>query len=161
MNIHITRKGEIIDLLALPDAEFAFYSRCLNAYEQNTAYADFLTLSQGPDNPIIQGGVITKEAYQAPLFRAIWDLGRRLAILQSVMGADGDTDLTIGPTLEDDFVSPYDAAKRVGVSAPAIHAAIKDGRLAAHQEINGRWKVSVLSLERYSPDPIRQAAAKK
>lgn len=158
-NIHVTRKGEVIDLLAFTDDEFTFYNECLTAYETNRPYGEYLELVQNPGNPIMKGShTITKEIYNSPLFRAVWDLGRRLAIRHGIMAPNSDSQVDIEPAKKDEFISSYEAAKRVGVTAQAIHAAIKRGEIAAHQEKNGRWKVSVCSLGQYKPDPIRQAA---
>jgi len=158
-NIHVTRKGEVIDLLAFSDEEFSFYNECLTAYETNMPYGEYLKLVQNTGNPVMKGSnTITKEIYNSPLFRAVWDFGRRLAIRQGIMAPGPDSQVDIEPAQEDEFVSPYEAAKRMGVTAPAIHAAIKRGEIAAHQEKNGRWKVSVKSLKQYKPDPVRQAA---
>jgi len=161
-NIHVTRKEEVIDLLSFTDEEFAFYNKCLAAYETNMPYGEYIKLVQNPGNPVMKGSYsITKEIYNSPLFRALWDLGRRLAMRQGIMAPDSDSRVDIEPAQEDEFVSPYEAAKRIGVTAPAIHAAIRRGEIAAHQEKNGRWKVSVRSLEQYKPDPVRQAAPSK
>lgn len=148
-NIHVTRKGEVIDLLSFTDEEFAFYNECYMQYESGMKYGEFLKLIQSEKNPVMKGGKVTKEVYRHPLFQAVWDLGRRLAIRQGLMAPDPDTDVNIPPAQEDLFISPYEAAERVGVSAPAIHQSIKKGAIAAHQEENGRWKVSVRSLDRW------------
>ena len=149
-NIHVTRKGEVIDLLSFSDEEFAFYNECLLAYETGMKYGEFLKLVQSEKNPVMKGGKVTREVYHHPLFQAVWDLGRRLAIAQGLMAPDPDTDVNISPAQEDEFISPYEAAERAGVSAPAIHKAIKKGAIAAHQEENGRWKVSVRSFDRWN-----------
>jgi len=162
-NIHVTRKGEVIDLLALNDDEFAFYNECLQAYRENLDTAYYLRLIQAPNNPLMKGSrMVTKEIAYSPLGRAVWDLYYRLAIRKGEMAA-GQTSTHINeePAQEDDFVTTQEAADRAGVTVQAIHEAIKRGDLAAHQEENGRWKVSVRSLDQYTPDPVRQAAAKK
>ena len=162
-NIHVTRKGEIIDLLGLDDNEFAFYNQCLDAYRQNMDYGNFLKLIQAPGNVLMKGSrMVTKEIAYSPLGRAVWDLSYRLAIRQGIMAAgESCTHLDEEPAQQDEFISPYEAAKQKGTTPPAIHAAIKRGELAAHQEENGRWKVSVRSLKKYEPNPVRQAAPKK
>lgn len=162
-NIHVTLEGNVIDLQAFDEKEFAFYNECLNAYRNNMPYGQYLKLIQNPENALMKGSPqVTKEIYYSKLGQAVWDLGDRLAIRQGHMAADHTCPcLDEEPAQQDEFISPYEAAKRKGLTPPAIHAAIKRGDLAAHQEENGRWKVSARSLEQYQPDLARQAAPKK
>lgn len=162
-NIHVTRKGEVIDLLALSDEEFAFYNECLQKYRENVDTGHYLRLIQHPGNVLMKGSrFVTKEIAYSNLGRAVWDLYYRLAIRQGEMAAgESSTHIDEEPAQEDDFVSTTEAANKAGVNVQAIHEAIKRGALAAHQEENGRWKISARSLAQYKPDPVRQAAAKK
>lgn len=157
MNIHVTLNGDIIDLLALDDEQFGFYHQCLQAYKINTPVKDYLKLMQSPDNPMMKGNrMITKDIFNSPLYQAVQDLEYRLRIKQGLMKPANPEYANIEPAQQDEYVSANEAAKRKGVSATAIIKALQRGALAGHQEESGRWKISLKSLEQYTPNPIRQ-----
>lgn len=159
MEIHITLNGDIIDLLAFDDEQFGFYHQCLNAYRQNVSIDEFLKLMQDPSNPMMKGKtMITKEIFNSSLYKAVQDLEFRLRIKQGLMKPANPEYAEIEPAQQDEFLSANAAGKEAGVSATAIIKAVQEGRIAGHQEKNGRWKISRKSLEQYSPDPVRQAA---
>lgn len=157
MDIHIRLDGDIIDLLALPDDEYGFYSQCLTAYRNNMAYGEYLKMVQDPGNPMMKGNVaMTKGIYESPLCRAVWDLGYRLAIKQGEMAPEGDF-VDIDPAQPETFVNASEAGERIGMTKAGVIAAVKSGRIAGHQK-GSRWNISVRSLDQYKPHRARQEA---
>lgn len=70
----------------------------MTAYKNNMPYSQYLKLVQNPANPVMKGNhTITKEIYNSPLFRAVWDLGRRLAIRQGIIAPDPNSNVEIEP----------------------------------------------------------------
>lgn len=151
MDIHVTLDGTVIDLHSLNDEEYGFYNQCLMAYKAETPRAEFLKLMQDPGSPLMNGSrFITKEISQTDLYQAVQDLEERLAIAQGKMAPNPGDRVKEEPAQKDEFVTANVAAQKAGVSATAIIKAIKEKRLAGHQEKKrGYWKVSVRSLANY------------
>lgn len=156
MNIHITLNGEVIDLHAFSDEQFGFYHQCWQAYQRSVPVDDYVQLMQKPENPMMQGNaMITKVIFGSPLYKAVQDLEFRLRIKHGLMKPAKPEFADMEPAQEDDMLSANAAAKVKGVSTTAIIKAANEGRLAGHQEANGRWKISAMSLEAYQPDAAR------
>lgn len=153
MDIHVTLDGSVIDLHSLSDEEYAFYTECLSAYKTNMPRGDYLRLIQNPSNPVMKGSqMVTREITKTPLYRAVEDIEYRLAIRQDKAEPSPNDLVDEEPAQRDRFLSASEAAKQKGVSVTAIIKAVKDGRIAAHQEKDrGQWKVSERSLSKYSP----------
>lgn len=100
--------------------------------------------------------MVTKEIFNSPLYQAVQDLEYRLRIKQGLMKPANPEYADIEPAQQDEYVSANEAGKRKGISTTAIIKALRRGDIAGHQEKNGRWRISVRSLEQYTPNPIRQ-----
>ncbi|SMO92773.1 helix-turn-helix domain-containing protein [Melghirimyces algeriensis] len=152
-DIHVTLDGNVIDLHQLTDTEFAFYTECLSAYKTNMPRADYLRLIQTPDNPLMKGSrVVTREIANTPLYQVVEDIEYRLAIAQGKASPSHGDLVDEEPAQKDRFLSASEAAKQSDVSTTAVIKAVREGRIAGHQEKNrGQWKVSERSLANYSP----------
>lgn len=155
MDIHIRIDGEIVDLLALSDEEYAFYQKCLLAFRQNIPYDEYLKIIQEQDSILLKNTPI-KKAYQKPLGKAVLDLGDRLAIQQGLKQPPAEY-VNNDPCQEEEYISASEAARIKGMKQPSIVAACQKGKIAAHKGSNGRWHISVRSLQRYEVNKTRQA----
>jgi len=153
---YTTIEGVVLDLTGLSDEERAFFDCCVAAYRAGTAWATFMNMVRGMENPLLRatGGVITKAVYEHPLYRAARDLEDRLGIQQGFLRWDSPL---VDP-LQDEWVPVSEAAKRKGVSVQAIHLAIGRGELIARGTT--RKEVSVHSLARWAPNATRQRAGR-
>lgn len=148
--IHVTRQEQYIDLLAFTEEEYGFYTRCLTAYEANTPFNEYINLIQSR-YPLLEDEQSTIQAYPAPLFTAVWDLLIRLAVRQGMIAKEPRTYPEGKPAVRDTFLPVHEAASQASVTELFILDAIRQGRLAGHQEDNGQWVVSLRSLSGYFP----------
>jgi hypothetical protein len=115
------------------------------------------------DNPLLRatGGRVTDAVWHHPLYRAMRDLGDRLGIQQGTIAAEPGDDVSQDP-FADDWLLVSAAAKRKGVTVQGIHEAIRRGDVVARPaKPRSRWLVvSANSLERWAPQPAKQAAGR-
>lgn len=151
---YMTIEGQVLDLKDLTDEERVFFDRCVAAYRSGTAWATFMSMARGVENPLIRetGGVITQAVYDHPLFRAVRDLEDRLGIQQGFLSWDRP----VADPLEDEWLPVSDAAELKGISVQGIHGAIKRGDLVARGTT--RKQVSKRSLDQWEPNPTRRRA---
>lgn len=155
MDIHVTIDGEVIDLHSLTDEEFAFYMNALMKYKENIPHNEFLKLLQSPE--VVKGKKITREVTKSNLFRAIQDLEHRLAIRQGIVSGEVSQE---EPAQKAEYVSAYKAAQMKNATITGIVRAVREGRLAGHQDKKrGHWKIPTKALEKYTP--TRQNRKKK
>lgn len=158
---YLTIDRRIISLLALSSAEQAFFDRVFTAYRQRTHWDAVHHLIHSTENPLLSatGGVITREVYAHPLYRAVRDLTDRLGILQGQLGKSEGFLMDEDPIV-DSWVPTVLAAKAKGLSVTALHKAIRRGDIIAKPTRPGgtHLKVSVRSLDTYTPSPARQRA---
>jgi hypothetical protein len=164
MHTYTSLDGDVFDLSTLTDAERAHLEICVAAYRAGLDWAAFHDLASGRGNPHIRatGGLITRTVWHHPLFRATRDLEDRLGIHQGKVGAHPGDDLDRDP-FDDAWVPVSEAAARKGVTVPGLHQAIRRGTVIARRAAPGgsRLLVSVNSLARWTPNPVRQNARRK
>jgi hypothetical protein len=163
---YTTLSGEVLNLMGLLAEELAYLERCLAAYRSGVSSAEMRelvwtaqnpALRPDPDSPTV--GVVTREAYNSPLFRALRDLQDRVDIQAgNVLAMPGD--LVDADPVADDWVPTSEAAERLGITMPAIHKAHNAGRLVAKPAREGgkHLVISVNSLRSYQLDERRREA---
>jgi hypothetical protein len=148
MDIHIKVNGEVIDLHSLKENEYQQYLKAYAAFMKNVETKEFKEL-------ITEFFPVSDK-----LGEALFDLEEHLAIRK------GEKEPPEGfqefdPCQKEEYVNASQAARLKGLTMPPIVHACKRGRIAAHQDKrNGRWKISVRSLERYSVDRTNQQNAR-
>jgi hypothetical protein len=155
--------GEVLDLSTLSDAERIFFERVLALYRADAPYNHVRELISGEDNPILEPGCrITAAVAAHPLWRALRDLEDRLGIKQGYIGAMEGDDPDRDP-VADEWLSTTEAAAAKGVTVVGLHKAIARGDVVAGPAKPGgvRRIVSRNSLDRWTPNPVRQAARRK
>jgi len=96
---YTTLNGQVLDLDGLSDDQQAFLERCYAAYRADIPWEAFLPLVTGVANPLVRsnGGLITKDVTQHPLYRAVRDLEARLGIRQGKLAASPGDNVTQEP----------------------------------------------------------------
>lgn len=156
--------GRVVDLTPLTAEERTFFDRCLAGYRDGMPWPDFVRLAEGTENPLIRatGGMVTRAVWKHPLFQAVRDLEHRLGIHQGYLRPGPEDDPTRDP-LKDEWIRVPEAARRKGITVPALHLAIKRGDVIARPaKPGGVWlAVSMNSLTHWRPNSVRQAAGRK
>jgi hypothetical protein len=163
---YTTLDGRSLDISALTAEQLAFLERCLESNRRGRTAKHFHQLANmvtARENPLLgdTGGRVTQAVWDHPLYQAVRDLEDRLGIrtgdLEAMPGDQAERD-----PLEDEWVGSADAAETKGVTLAALHKAIGRGELVARTAKPGgsRVVVSARSLERWFPNPVRQAAGR-
>ena len=164
MQTYTTRYHRILDLCEMTEEQRVFFDRCYAAYLGGVPWLDLLRLIDGTENPLLRqtNGLITRDAWEHPLFQAIQDLADRTGVRQERLAAGDGDDVGRDP-LEDTWIPIVDAAREKGVTVPGLHRAITRGDVIARpRKSNGsHLVVSSNSLARWQPDRARQAAARR
>ena len=163
MLTYATLDGEILDLTALTEAERAFFGRVLALWRTRAPYDTVRELVSGPNNPILEPGCrITAAVHRHPLWRAVYDLESRLGILQGEIGPAPGDEPERDP-VADEWIPAVQAAAAKGVTLAGLHKAVERGDLVAARAKPGgvRLVVSRNSLDRWTPNPVRQAARRR
>jgi hypothetical protein len=162
MLTYTTLDGEVLDLTSLTEGERAFFERILALYRADAPYDTVFNLVSGEENPILEPGCrITAAVHAHPLWKAVRDLEDRLGIKQGEIGAMEGDDPDRDP-VADEWLSTTEAAAK-GVTVVGLHKAIVRGDVVAGPAKPGsvRRVVSRNSLDRWTPNAVRQAARRR
>ena len=163
MLTYTTLDGEVLDLANLKEGERAFFERVLALYRADAPYDTVFNLVSGEENPILEPGRrITAAVHAHPLWKAVHDLENRLGIKQGEIGAEPGDDPDRDP-VADEWLSTTEAAAAKGVTVVGLHKAIARGDVVAAPAKPGgvRRVVSRNSLDRWTPNAVRQAARRR
>jgi hypothetical protein len=163
MLTYLTLDGRVLDLNHLTDEERAYFDRAYAAYRDGTTWVAFSHMVEGDQNPLLRptGGRITPAVWDHPLFQAVRDLEDRVGVRYGGLLAEPGDDIERDP-VADEWIPATQAAAMKGVTVPGLHHAIRKGTLIAHCDRPGRphCLVSRNSLDRWTPNPVRQAAGR-
>jgi hypothetical protein len=163
MNTYTKVDGDVLDLAGLSDEEERYLAHCVAQFRANVPWRAFRELTTGPDSPLLRqtGGRVTQQVWDNPAFQAILDMEDRLGIAQGKVGASPGDRVDTDP-FDDAWIPSAEAAAVKGVTLPAVHKAVKDGRLIGRHTDDGakRLLISRNSLTRWHPNRTRQAAGK-
>ncbi|MBI4497606.1 MAG: hypothetical protein HY689_06905 [Chloroflexi bacterium] len=162
---YTTLTGEVVDLTGLTEEQRAFFDYCYERYRSGMAWGPFTELVSGTANPVVRElgrGRINHAVWEHPLFRAVRDLEDRVGITHGDLEPDPGTVPEREP-LGDEWIPTAEAARRKGVTFSGLDQAINRGEVVARPAKPGgkRRLVSVRSLERWQPNPARQAAKRR
>jgi excisionase family DNA binding protein len=131
--------GEVLDLSTLKRAEHEFLgSLAADAKKRDADYFDLLRRVKGPKAVPLRGGAITPAIVRSVLYRASHDIADRVGIAQGHLLAPGtDTSAVAGLG---DLLSLTEAAELIGITRPATHQALIEGRLRG-QRVGNAWVV--------------------
>lgn len=137
MERYTTLAGETVEYRRPEPALAAFLARVVDAaHDPGVTESAMIDLLYGPENPlldtsIIPGrGVVTKAAFEHPVYRVLQDLlGRKRVQVGTLDLAASDARHTVSVT---------EAAERLGVHPSAVRQALQTGRLAG-RKVGGTW----------------------
>jgi len=148
--------GEVVDLAGLTEAEREFLQRLSADATAGVDYFELLRRVKGPDAVPLRGGPITPAIARSALYRAAHDVADRVGIEQGYLLAP-DVD-TSGVERGDDLVSMTEAAGLIGISRPATHQALVEGRLRG-QRVGNAWIVRRADAESFKDQRSTRGAS--
>ena len=162
---YMTLDGDVLDLTRFSAREQAYLEQCQVAYRSRAyPWEQFTVLAEGEGSPLVQaaGGWVTRAVWEQPVFQAARDLENRLGMAQGHVGPNSG-DVLDGILSRTNGSPATMAAAEVGVSlhrAPQSRCARRNHRSPAKPG-GTRLVVSINSLTRWRPSPVRQAAGRR
>jgi excisionase family DNA binding protein len=139
--------GEILDLSWLSQANLQYLQKLTNDAMEGADYFNLLRRVKGPEAPLLRGGRITKAVVRSAVYRASHDIADRAGIEQGyLLAPDIERPATLGPT--ETLLSLTEAAELIGISRPATHQALVEGRLPG-QKVGNAWIVTKADAEAF------------
>ncbi|MGH2583379.1 MAG: hypothetical protein ACRDJE_00525 [Dehalococcoidia bacterium] len=163
MLTYLTLDGDVLDLSGLDETQRAYFDRCYRTFRERRPYDEIFSLVYGAENPLLgDDRRITRAVSEQPLWQAVRDLGDRLGILQDWIGPEPGDEPERDP-IADEWIPATQAAASKGVTLAGLHKAVDRGAVIAAPAKPGgvRIVISRNSLERWTPDPVRQAARRR
>ena len=143
-----TLSGQIIEYDRPNKETAAFLARVLDmANRPESTESELVNLIYGKENSLLDQsilptrGMVTKEAYENPIFQVMMDLLDLKRIQYGTVGAPSAVDYT---------VTVPEAAEKAGVHQSAIRQAIQAGRISAIK-VGGSYRISKQSLSAFEP----------
>lgn len=163
MLTYTTLDGDVLDLSGLDETQRAYFDRCYAVFRDRRPYDEIFALVYGAENPLL--GVdrrITRVVQEQPLWQAVRDLEDRLGIIHDEIGPEPGDEPERDP-IADEWIPATQAAAGKGVTLAGLHKAIERGAVIAAPAKPGgvRLVVSRNSLDRWTPNPVRQAARRR
>ena len=122
MDTYVTLDEDVLDLRSSSVSERRHLEICVAAYRAGMDWAAFHDLASGRGNPHIRAadGLVTRQVWNHPLYRATRDLEDRLGIRQGKVGPRPGDNVDRDP-LADEWIPVAEAAARKGVTVPGMH----------------------------------------
>lgn len=140
--------GEETDLAGLAGADLKFLKQLSADAARGADYADLLGRVKGPGAIPLRGGPITPAVARSVLYRIAHDIADRVGIEQGHLLAP-DIDLSaVKVEASGDLLSLTEAAELIGISRPATHQALVEGRLRG-QRVGNAWIVRQVDAEAF------------
>lgn len=136
---HKLLDGEVIDTSGFSDAGQRFLKKLSDDGRRGAEYFDLLRRVKGPGAPPLRGGPLTPLVARSALYRVAHDIADRVGIAQGYLLAP-DVERPAGAGLGRDLLSLTEAAELIGISRPAAHQALVEGRLPG-QRVGNAWVV--------------------
>lgn len=144
---HEMLDGTSVDLDGLTATERDYLAELAAACARPDAdYFEALKKAKGPGSPALQGGKITAEALEHPVYRVANDIVARLGIREGWILAPGVTEKPTGRP--EDLMSVTQAADELGITRAAVHDALREGRLKG-QQIGNAWVLNRADVAAY------------
>jgi len=136
---HKLLEGEVIDTSGFSDAEHKFLKELSGDGRRGAEYFDLLRRVKGPQAFPLRGGRLTPRIARSAFYRVAHDMADRVGIEQGYLLAPIVERPTSG-RLQQDLLSLTEAAELIGISRPAAHQALVEGRLRG-QRVGNAWVV--------------------
>lgn len=161
--------GEVINTSSFSQAEQRFLRELSEDGRRGAEYFDLLRRVKGPQAPPLRGGRLTPLIARSAFYRVAHDIADRVGIEQGYLLAP-DVERPMGGALQRDLLSLTEAADLIGISRPAAHQAVVEGRLRG-ERIGNAWVVRRADASAFkdtrdsrdadSPGDARHAAASR
>ena len=136
---HKLLEGEVIDTSGFSDAEHRFLKKLSEDGRRGAEYFDLLRRVKGPKALPLRGGRVTPRIARSAFYRVAHDIADRVGIEQGYL-LGPDVESPAGGGLQQDLLSLTEAADLIGISRPAAHQALVEGRLRG-QRVGNAWVV--------------------
>ncbi|MGH9323479.1 MAG: helix-turn-helix domain-containing protein [Vicinamibacteria bacterium] len=136
---HKLLDGEVVDASGFSEAEHRFLKELAEDGRRGAEYFDLLRRVKGPGALPLRGGRLTPRIARSPFYRVAHDVADRVGIEQGYLLAP-DVERPVGRRVESDLLSLTEAAELIGISRPAAHQALVEGRLKG-QRVGNAWVV--------------------
>lgn len=147
MNQHTLLNGEILDLSGLDQDDRTYLAALRDARDAD--YFDLLRRVKGPGARALRDGRITPAVSRSTLYRVAEDIATRVGIEQGWVLAPG-VDIS-GLEVGNDLLSMTEAADLLEITRPAVHQALKEGRLRGRR-VGNAWVIKKADAEAYLRD---------
>ena len=129
--------GEVLRLSGFVDSEREFLKRLSDDASRGADYFELLRRVKGPEALPRREGPITPAIAASVLYRVAHDVADRVGIKQGYLLAP-DVARTVDAA--PDLLSLTEAAELIGITRPATHQALHEGRLSG-QRVGNAWVV--------------------
>jgi hypothetical protein len=136
---HELLDGEVIDTSAFSDAERRFLKELAQDGRRGAEYFDLLRRVKGPGAVPLRGGRLTPRVARSAFYRVAHDIADRIGIEQGFLLESG-VERPANGVLHRNLLSLTEAAGVIGISRPAAHQALVEGRLRG-QRVGNAWVV--------------------
>jgi excisionase family DNA binding protein len=139
--------GEELSLSKLTEAERGYLGELSGAAANGTDYFDLLRRVKGPKALPLRGGPITPAIAASVLYRAAHDIADRVGIKQGyLLEPEAVSSVHVGRVANP--LSLTEAAALIGITRPAAHQAVTEGRLRGHR-VGNAWIIARADAESY------------
>jgi excisionase family DNA binding protein len=136
---HKLLDGEVVDTSGFSEAERRFLKELADDGRRGAEYFDLLRRVKGPAALPLRGGRLTPQIARSAFYRVAHDIADRVGIEQGYLLAP-DIERPVGRRVERELLSLTEAAELIGISRPAAHQALVEGRLKG-QRVGKAWVV--------------------
>ncbi len=147
LKTHELLTGEALRLSALAQEEREFLRHLSRDAGRGADYFDLLRRVKGPDALPLRGGPITPAVAQSILYRVAHDIADRAGIAQGCLlepDVAGSVELIDATNL----LSLTEAANLIGITRPAAHQALVEGRLHGRR-VGNAWVLTLADAEAF------------
>jgi excisionase family DNA binding protein len=136
---HKLLDDEVIDTSSFSAAERRFLKELAQDGRRGAEYFDLLRRVKGPGAVPLRGGRLTPRIARSAFYRVAHDIADRIGIEQGFL-LEGGLERPANGDLHQDLLSLTEAADLIGISRPAAHQALAEGRLRG-QRVGNAWVV--------------------
>ena len=136
---HKLLDGEAVDTSAFSEAQHRFLKALARDGRRGVEYFDLLRRVKGPGAVPLQGGRLTPRIARSAFYRVAHDIADRIGLAQGFL-LEAGVEVPANADLHQDLLSLTEAADLIGISRPAAHQALVEGRLQG-QRVGNAWVV--------------------
>lgn len=147
MQTHTLLSGEVLGLSKLTEEERRYIHGLSGDADDGADYFDLLRRVKGPKALPLRGGPITPAIAASVVYRVAHDIADRVGIKQGYLLAPGVAE-SARVDRRADLLSLTEAADLIGITRPAAHQAVTEGRLPGRR-VGNAWIIAKQDAESY------------